>query len=377
METRRDGGLRLASKNQLRLEVAVFEGQEIFSWAGDKLFSAQSVDELVGDGTTGSGDFGSFTISIFATDAAVFDYLGEKVASDGERFATYGYRVPVEMSRYQMRLPAGSAVMSYRGQFWVDPRSADLHRLTIEADKPPRESGVCGVTTEMIYHRVRIGPGTFLMPQRSVLTMIDLSGAKAVNETSYASCREYKSESTLLFQEVPPEREGTTTTVSESPLPAGSRLPGGLRLDVRLKTPIDSKTTANGDLIQGTLAKPIRGADGRVLVEAGAVLYGRVMRLEQRFLPTRYFVLGLRFDSLKVDGKTVPLTLVALPARDSGVAGSQSTDRLQLQPRAAGIGPFPIESRPGVGTFLFRQRDRLELDRKFLTEWETRSPALQ
>ena len=50
----------LAVRDKLRLDVAVVEKGEIFSWAGAGKFETSEIDKLVGGGVSGSGEFGSF-----------------------------------------------------------------------------------------------------------------------------------------------------------------------------------------------------------------------------------------------------------------------------------------------------------------------------
>ena len=56
-------------------------------------------------------------------------------------------------------------------------------------------------------------------------------------------------------------------------------VPAGTRLDARLVSPIDTATSASGDVVSATLAKAIRVAD-KVVVPEGVRLNGRVETIE-------------------------------------------------------------------------------------------------
>src|SRR6202044_3654484 len=85
----------LGVRDRLRLDVAVINGGEIFSWAGAGKFETQNVDSLIGGGASGSGDFGSFLGSVFGNDPDVIRYRG--LSND---LAVFDYNVPVTKSAY-------------------------------------------------------------------------------------------------------------------------------------------------------------------------------------------------------------------------------------------------------------------------------------
>ena len=352
--------LKLASVNRLRLDVALSEGHEIFSWAGDKKFESEDVHQLVGGGMTGTGDFAAFTISIFASDSALYEFRGEtKVGAT--TLAEYRYRVSRELSHYTMRGGSHLATMAYAGTFWIDTGSSDLIRLTVQVDEPPPESGICQVNSTMEYQRMPIGSERFLLPRKSTLSMVDRGGDESLNTIEYSSCRAYSAESTLRFESAAAASEGG------SAITPPAMLPKTRRVSIKLSSIIDSRTAVAGDIVRGVLAKPIRDQNGQTLVPAGAPVVGRLTRMEERWVPSHCFAVGLRFDAVELNGHEIPLTLAALP-----VAGEVSDPRSQLRPRGSEIGLPPIERRPGVGSFLFGRKAPLILGEKFQSEWETR-----
>ena len=72
----------LAWTDQLRLDVTISDGAEIFSWAGAREFQSSDARDIAGNGLTSTGDFGHFLMTIFGNDgAAAFQYLGARARS--------------------------------------------------------------------------------------------------------------------------------------------------------------------------------------------------------------------------------------------------------------------------------------------------------
>jgi hypothetical protein len=333
--------------DRFKLDVTVSEGAEIFSWVGARRFISDDVGDIVGGGMTGSGDFGPFLMSIFAAHGSEYEYLGPEQYK-GRDFAVYRYRVPMAVSHYQVRVgprPKDLATMAYEGKFWIDPENAELSRMTIEVPHPPRESDMCRVETTIDYRRAGMGGSDFLLPQLTVLQMWDAEGQRHDNRIAYDSCRVFQSESVFRTDLGLPAGE---PAVPKKPV----AIPRGITIRIALRSRIDSESSSAGDAIDGQLVEALV-AHGQVLVPAGAIAHGRIVRLEHEYQPSNYFALGLKFHSIEVQGSEIPLSLVAV-TRSKG-------DRI-----LAG----PIETRQGIGTFMF-QTERLTLDHTFVSEWKT------
>ena len=354
---------QLVSKNWLRLDVTVARQSEIFTWAGGERFETGDVDALVGYGLSGSGDFGAFSGNIFSEVGVKFVYRGERI-DGGRKLGEFSYRVPLEASHYKMKIADGNVkTMGFEGEFWADKESGDLVRLTVNVVDPPWESEVCAAGSEMLYQRVRIGGGDFILPEVTRLHMLSAGGSEARNETRYQSCHQFMGESTLRFDD---PSASTDSAAKKEPV----QIPPGLLLKIALAGSIDSATAAAGDPVYGRLVQPLLDNARKVILPAGAVLHGRIMRLEQRFLPERMFFLGLRFDTLEIDGLRQPVWLQF----SSGQNGWKDGVQYALPSRGGKAELLPMEKRPFVGTFRLREKDRFHLDRRFVTEWRTAAP---
>ena len=80
--------LTLAWTDRFKLDVTVSGGAEIFSWVGARRFQSEDVDQIVGGGMTGTGDFGPFLISVFSANGAEYQYSGRNKAAGGQALRT-------------------------------------------------------------------------------------------------------------------------------------------------------------------------------------------------------------------------------------------------------------------------------------------------
>jgi len=229
--------------------------------------------------------------------------------------------------------------MAYDGKFWIDPQNAELSRMTIEVPNPPRESQTCRIETTIDYRRARIGRSDFLLPQLTVLTMLDAEGRRHENRIEYASCREFQSESVFRTDL---EASANAPEISKSTV----AIPPGNTIKIALDSKIDAESSFAGDAIEGRLLNAIG-----TLVPKGAIVHGRIVRFEREYMPSNYLALGLRFHSVEVNGSEVPLTLISVNSSKQILMG-------------------PIETRQGVGMFMF-QKGRLAPNEKFVSEWRT------
>jgi hypothetical protein len=352
----RDPELKLAWVDSLHFDVALSttEKREIFSWAGENRFRSEEAFELAGTGPMGTGDFSAFLTGIFAAGAAHFIYVKD-VDEDGRRTAEFTYRVPKEKSHYEASGSAGEhTMMAYQGTLRIDRKTANLTRITVIAEDPPPFSHLCHSRTIVDYKVIDISGNDFYVPEKSALTINDPAGNKSENTTTYSSCREYTGHSTIHYEDVDANRPSAITSA------APVTIPPGRDVAIILKTGIDSNKLIAGDPIEGTLSDPIKGPHGKVLVPKGALVHGRLTRMQRHISPHPYFAVGINFDSIETPGVPTPIYLRVLPFP----AGNQympSTPRLTA--------PFD----PGIFTFDVPGDFRLRPG--FFTYWQTYVPS--
>ena len=145
----------------------------------------------------------------------------------------------------------------------------------------------------MEYSRLHIGAADFLLPKSSEFVATDALGNANRNLTEFNACREFTGESVLSF-DIPP----ATGAAPALEAPA-IRIPGGLKIEAELQTPIDSDHSARGDLIKAVIGKDVRSGR-KIVAPKGAILTGRITRFEKRATAKQdYLLVGLDFSAIE------------------------------------------------------------------------------
>lgn len=345
-----------AFHDRLRLDVAVVDNGEIFSWAGAGKFETNDVSDLAGDGATGSGEFGGFLASVFGNAPDSIRFVGRRNSQ-----ALFEYNVPVSRSSYRLHMGQGRAgkVLGYHGTFSADPEDGDLEQLVVDADQFGPEDQVCQVRHTMDYSRVKLGKSDFMLPEVSTMEALYRNGGESVNETHYSECREYVGESTIRFDDTDSPEGKAAAKAAAQPLPAK------LRLEIGLTTPIKTETAAAGDAVEGVLLRDA-GEKKQIAAHAGDKMRGRILRLQHYSDPIPRWLIALRFDTIERGGMEQPIALKPLDDGDrSGRVVRQPSQRL-TNFKDAGQKP------EGSGLFIFPEANDVVLDGKFRSAWETR-----
>ncbi len=343
--------------DRLRLEVALVDRQSVYSWVGASRFSDETLDKLGGNGPIGSGDFGVFLSEIL--ERAALTFQREQVI-DGERLLEYSYDMPIESSTYRVKTPAGWVRTSYSGTLLLDPAAMDIVKLTVRTAELPKESDACQAISEVTYGRASIHDRMVLVPRETQLSAINTSGDESMSQTTFAKCREYSSTVRLIFNDAAASdgSDGSATAASPSTEPL-AELPAGLHFDARIVTLIDSDISAVGDPVEAVLRSPLRSKNKSVIAPAGARLHGR-LRTMRWSEPGHYFQIAVRFESMEIAGRNVPLAAQVYPPRSRDVIWDTGQYRMpQLKPDTSFIG----------GSFFF-QSDHLRL-KQLDSEWVT------
>ncbi len=350
----------------LRLEVAFVNRNELFSWPGAGRFEDREIFEFVQGGSIGNGSFGLHAYSVFLSTAPTFTYAGERIREDGRRAVRFDYRVPQFMSGYTIRVPPNKATVGYHGSFWVDAETLDLVRLEVYADDIPTALGVSAAANTMEYARVRIGGSESLLPRGSELLMTDLAGNESRNRIQFSDCRQFAGESHLSFAEAPP-----LEVASAAPPPQEVKLPPGLPLELELLSAINSETSFVGEEVRARVRRDGK-KDGTLHVPKGAVVSGRIVRLERSVANVRSVTLGLQFLTLEFDGRKAPFearleyVMSFLNQRPVGVR----YQRPQRPGEPLFLKDDLKEQRPGLFQFQV-DGSRLSLPRGFCMVWKT------
>lgn len=362
----RNGAERLLRwHDRLRLDVAVGEKSEMFSWAGASQFETGDISNMVARGASGSGEFGSFLASVFGGGGENFLFRGLRDTSLGQ-MAAYDFTVPLAKSHYEYSSGRkGYTTVGYHGTFLADPDSADLRELDLEATEFPPSDAVCRVEDKMTYARTQVGEASNMLPQTSSMDVIYKNSTESLNETTFAGCREYVGESTIRFDV---DEKGNTP---DSGKRADLRpLPANTRLRVRIEPAIDSDQAAAGDPIVGVIETAVK-VKGETVAHAGDKLHGRIVRLEQNMAPLPRWTVAILFETIERAGVEQKVTLKPLDDGDRSPLGSAMPGRRGFT--AASSATTITSERPaGGGIYSFAEAGHLVLGAKFESEWESK-----
>lgn len=347
--------LRPFSTDRLRLEVTIVDRGEIYSWAGASRFNDAGIYRLVRGGPIGTGAFGGFLITVFFADPKKFGFLGNRTL-DGRKLLEYSFNVPASDSHYEVKLKDSWYHTAYTGVFLVDPETSDVVRMTVQTGELPAAAECCQSNTTLDFENVEIGRYRFLLATRSRQHWIYPTGDEAENTTVFSSCREYLGQSSVTFL---PEGGAAPSAEQTRALSRPSAVPEGLRLAFALDAAIDVNTAAAGDAFTGHLTEPLRDRKGKGLAPKGALVEGRLLRVETFANPQQAFVV-MRPDAVETKGGK--LRLAAL--RDWQRIANESRSRKGVPVYL----PAPGEDRAGVFQF---PGDRVLIPKGFRSEWRT------
>ncbi len=364
------GKMRLL--DTVRLEVLYSEHHELYASPGASGFSENQPMDFVGSGAIGNGQFAMFLSEVASEHGLSYEYQGEETLQ-GRRLAHYHYHVPANLSGHMISLPEGSGRVGGKGEFWADPATYDIVRLSLEAVEIPPELPVLAYVTSIDYAHTNLGGTDFLLPQSADSRLAKFSGEDNRNHIEFTHCHLYGAQSSVSFG----PREGFPQFGASSVLEMNRELLPALQVIVKLSTRITEKTDV-GASIEGVVEGNVLRKKA-VLIPNGSRVRGRVRRLEWYEEKGGYYVVALEFTEIEAAGKRYRF-FADLEGTD-GLPGLRQTIRTHKEATKSllPVGEQTVYSDeilslpdlPGVGSF-FVQARRLDLPPGFRTTWKTR-----
>jgi hypothetical protein len=328
----------------IRLQVGLIGGRERHSWPDATRFDDRELRDLIGRGVIGTGDFAGHVQHIFLSPATTFTPQ-DNTALRERPAARFDFEVPVEYSRYKLSVPPHEFEVGVHGSFWVDLQTLDLLTLEVHADEIPLELGMSRVSEVISYARIPIGDSDFLLATSSQLNMVALDGEEYRNQITFAECRQFRAESNIRFDG---DDALSPSAVSSGPV-ARASLPPLLLLEITLDSEIKPEKAAVGDSIRGVVVRPVRDG-GKAIVPQGAVVHGRLVRLERSAQPFDHYVVGLEFHTVETADTSFDLFATM---QDAGPAPG-------ILPQAKRLDPVFTRKRTARLDILVREKPRGE-----------------
>ena len=335
---------RPISSDRVRVDVAFVDGTKLYSWPRAERFEETPLTELVGFGMLSTGDFASTARTLFLDRNGLFSYVGE-VDFEGGRALRWNFRVPLFRSGFSIDHETGEVTVDFSGSIWADRVTKDLLRIETQVIDAPPPLLVSRVINQVDYERISIGGQEFQLPKRAHLGTHYPAGERNHNWIEFSNCREFGARSELSFAESLDETAATSPSATEE-----FSLPAGLSVRLRLVDGIDSATSAAGDEVRATVRRAVEH-DGKIVLPKGAVVVGRLRRVERFFEPYKHAVIGLAFHRVEFAGKwarfNATITKIGkIPGLTGAFGGSGEPITI---PTAPGPAPPNIERRTSFG----------------------------
>jgi len=126
--------------------------------------TAKGMEELGGAWST--GEFASTLLEIFhpATDAQFHPGGTSSLSGVAANAQVYDFQVRAENSHWKVQAGEQTVVPAYQGSLWVDPSTARVLRIELEARNLPSDFPMDTVESAVDYANVTIGAQSFLLP---------------------------------------------------------------------------------------------------------------------------------------------------------------------------------------------------------------------
>ena len=281
---RMPGAKRYRFLDNIRLEVALVEGKELYAWPGSPKFEERELRDMVGGGAIGTGDFALHAKTIYLSDTARFTYQGTEELR-GRKVHVFHYKVPMEASRYLMRIGKAEGPVGYQGHVYNDAETLEIARIEMHIDEVPPYLPLKEGHKVLDYAPMEIGGVRHVLPTSMEMTLVDLNGGENRNRAVFSGCKQYLGESRLIFEEPPPD--------SQTPQPVVQwTLPEGLDVRLRLSETLDLSKSAMGDPVVFEASRDaVRG--GQVWLPRGAKVTLRLDHIACRDFPVSHCFFAL------------------------------------------------------------------------------------
>ena len=116
------------------------------------------------DGSWSTGEFASILVELFHPDTHTQFRSGGASTISGYSARVYDFQVQSENSRWMLHAGSQNLAAAYGGSIWLDPSTARVLRIEMQARNLPSDFPMATVETTVDYSEVRIGETSFLLP---------------------------------------------------------------------------------------------------------------------------------------------------------------------------------------------------------------------
>jgi hypothetical protein len=151
------------------------------------------------DGSWSTGEFATMLVELFQPHTqAQFQSGGASIIS-GASAQVYDFQVQRENSHWMLTAGSQSLVAAYVGSVWVDPNTASVLRIEMQARNLPPDFRMDTVETALDYSEVRLGEASFLLPVHAEALGCERGTSYCShNIIDFRNYHKFKSESKIL-----------------------------------------------------------------------------------------------------------------------------------------------------------------------------------
>jgi len=121
-----------------------------------------SLEEISGSWST--GEFASTLLSLFSADTNARFRSGGASSISGFSAQVYDFEVPKGNSRWTVHVDSQTLVPAYGGSLWVDPSTARVLRIEMQARNIPSDFPMDTIESAVDYSYVSIGGKSYVLP---------------------------------------------------------------------------------------------------------------------------------------------------------------------------------------------------------------------
>lgn len=354
----RHNGSHLDPLDTVQLEVFYSGGHEWYGAPGGRAMADSDPVHFIASGMIGTGDFGISLNNILAS--ARFTYTG-KEEQNGRASEKYAFHFTADPGAFRISVPGGEGPVGEQGFLWGDPNTLDLIRLEYNAAEIPAYLPVVSQSALIDYGRVRIGERDILLPQRADEDLVLSSNIESFSHVEFSACRSFETETTIHFGDDPAPQPAAPIAPPKAP---NAPIPAQLKVTVELTTPVSDKDVV-GKPVEGRVSTNV-SKGGKLVLPAGAVVHGRIRRLEH--FDENTWVIGLEFTEVET-----PAGKQLFYADLLDIDTSKLLKLRHGETTRAGTVEIKLHDVPGVAAF-FATGHTFTLPAGFHTMWRTRGP---
>jgi len=124
-------------------------------------------DLLEVGGASSTGEFASTLLDLFNPNTHAQFQSGGASSISGVSAEVYDFQVRSENSHWTLRIGSQTLAPAYGGSVWVDPKTARVLRIEMQARNIPSDFPLDSVESAVDYSYVMIGGTSFLLPVRA------------------------------------------------------------------------------------------------------------------------------------------------------------------------------------------------------------------